>query len=123
MGQEENQVESVTLEVLRGIQADLRELKADMGTVKSDLSAVKSDLWAVKSDLSAVKSEMNSRFELVDSRFAQMHEDLVGVLREMNLEMQAGFRAILEQGDRRYFDHEGRLRLVEARVGLRRPGW
>ena len=60
--------------------------------------------------------------ELVDEvrgmsrNMAAMGRGLVAMRRDMN----AGFRALIKREDRRWEDHESRLKMVEERLGIQR---
>jgi hypothetical protein len=105
---EDGNVSDLTIEILQGIRAELVALRQDMNT---GLSAVRTELRAeLRSGLGEVRTELGEvRTELGEVR-AQLH-----TLAEST---EAGFQAVLAQGDRRFVDHEGRIRRLEANAGF-----
>jgi hypothetical protein len=68
--------------------------------------------------VSETESLMLRILEGLQRDMADMKRDMADVKHEMGglrEDMQAGFAATLRQGDRRFLDHEGRLRTLEKR--------
>jgi len=106
-------VPTLQLEVLKKIQAELVNLKHEVTGVKTELTSVKTEL---KSEISSVRTELKSEFgELrreTREGFVRVRTELVG-LRD---DMEVGFAAMRIQNDRRFLDHERRLRELEGEV-------
>lgn len=85
-------IPSLQLEVLKKIQAELSGLRAEVAEVKEGLGDLKSE---------------------VHEGFTRVRTELV-CLRD---EMEVGFTAMRMQNDRRFLDHERRLRELEQNVG------
>lgn len=106
-------VPMLQLEVLKKIQAELVNLKHEVTSVKTEL---KSEISSVRSEISSVRTELKS--ELGELRretregFVRVRTELVG-LRD---EVEVGFAATRMQNDRRFLDHERRLRELEGDV-------
>jgi predicted nucleic acid-binding Zn-ribbon protein len=79
--------ESLMLRILEKIQADVAGLKAEASELKTDMAAVKADVADIRSDIAELRRDMN-----------------------------AGFKAVLQQGGRRFLNHEGRIRVLERDV-------
>jgi hypothetical protein len=109
------EVDSVTLEVLKSIREDLRELRRE---TTSGLNGVRAELSGFRAEVAARCEQVDAQFEQVDGEFNGLRGEIVAVISELNTDMRAGFHTLLAQGDRRYFDHEGRLRRLEQHVGL-----
>jgi hypothetical protein len=93
MAEENGNVSDLTIEVLKSIRAELQGLRAE---TKEGLTEVREGLAEVKEGL----AETNAKLE-------QLAEYT-----------QTGFKALLTQGDRRFLDHEGRLRRLEEHAGI-----
>jgi hypothetical protein len=61
----------------------------------------------MKQGLADVRGEMRQGFAEVRTELHALAEYT-----------QTGFAALLQQGDRRFLDHEGRIRRLEANAGL-----
>jgi hypothetical protein len=102
---EEDNVKDATLLILQNIQASLGDLRKDVARVQTDLAVFRED---------------------VDHRFVELRDDLRGEFREVRDELRAeiqevrdemrvGFKATMKQNDRRFLDHEARIRALERR--------
>lgn len=89
MARENGNVSDLTIEVLKGIRTDLQGLR---GEVK----------------------ETNGKLD----RLAEKVEQLGEKVEQLSEFTQTGFKALLTQGDRRFLDHEGRLRRLEEHAGI-----
>jgi hypothetical protein len=89
-------VPSLQLEVLKNIQAELVNLRLGLDGVRKDLDT----------GLSAVRAEMHEGF-------TRLRTEIVG----LRGDMEVGFTALRMQNDRRYLDHERRIRDLEAARG------
>jgi len=113
-------VSDLTIEILKGIRSELQGLRVDVGGLKTEMTAVKLEVSGLKIGLTEVRAGLTEvRQDLADIRV-----ELAGVrtgLHELADYTQAGFTAVLAQGDRRFLDHEGRLRRLEVHAGLEPP--
>lgn len=101
-------VPSLTLQVLQNIQAELvglrREFKAENTSLREEIKAENAALRAErKSDNAALRRELSEGL-------TRLHTQLV----ELRGDMDIGFTALRLQNDRRFLDHERRLRDLEA---------
>lgn len=99
------------LEVLKKIQAELAALRSDVNSLKTEVTSLRTDL---DSGLSAVRSELHEGLRAVSS---ELHEGLTRVRTEIagvRGDMDVGFTAMRMVDDRRFLDHERRLRELEA---------
>jgi len=107
-------VPTLQLEVLKKIQAELVNLKHEVTSLKTDLAGVKTELTGVKTEIAGVRTELKT--ELGELRrethegFMRVRTELVG-LRD---DLEVGFTAMGVQNDRRFLDHERRLRELES---------
>lgn len=123
-----DEVPMLQLEVLKRIQAELVNLRTDVNSLKDEVSGVKSELTSVKSELkseiASVRTELTSEIASVrtelSSEIAELrrttHEGFVRVRTELvglRDDMEVGFTAMRLQNDRRFLDHERRLRELE----------
>jgi hypothetical protein len=100
------------LEVLKKIQAELSALRTEVSSLRTDLDsglgAVRSELHeglaAVRSEIAEVRSELHDGLTRVRTEIAGVRGD-----------MDVGFTAIRMMNDRRFLDHERRLRELESR--------
>lgn len=104
----EGNVSDLTIEVLKGIRSDLQELRVEL---KGGLADVRAEL---NQGLAEVRAELRHGLSEVRD---EVHEVRTG-LQELADHTQSGFAALLSQGDRRFLDHEGRLRALEVHTGL-----
>ena len=93
MAQENGNVSDLTIEVLKGIRGELQGFRAE---TKQGLAEVREGLAEVKEGLADTNAKLEQLAEYT----------------------QTGFKALLTQGDRRFLDHEGRLRRLEEHAGL-----
>lgn len=92
------------LEVLKKIQAELTALRTEVTSLRSDLDT----------GLASVRTEV--RTGLGELR-AELHDGLMRVRTEIagvRGDMDVGFTAMRLLGDRRFLDHESRLRELES---------
>ena len=89
------------LEVLKKIQAELAALRSEVTSLRTDLDT---GLSAVRSELHEVRSELHEGLTRVRTEIAGVRGD-----------MDVGFTAMRMLDDRRFLDHERRLRDLEAR--------
>lgn len=95
-------VPMLQLEVLKKIQAELVNLKHEVTGVKTELTSVKTEL---KSELGELRRETREGFVRVRTELVGLRDD-----------MEVGFAAMRIQNDRRFLDHERRLRELEGDV-------
>ncbi len=107
MAQENGNVSDLTIEVLKSIRSELQGLRGEM---KEGLAEVRSEL---REGLAEVRSEVHEVRRGLDETNAKLDQ-----LADFT---QTGFKALLAQGDRRFLDHEGRLRRLEEHAGFE-PG-
>lgn len=100
-------VASLQLEVLKKIQAELGSIRGDLDRLTSTVASVKTELTSVKTELrneiSELRSETREGFTRVRTEIAELRGD-----------MDIGFTAMRMQNDRRFLDHERRLRDLET---------
>lgn len=104
-------IPSLQLEVLKNIQAELSGLRSEVNGLRTDLDT---GLASVRAELADVRSEL--REGLADVR-TEMHEGFTRLRTEvvgLRGDMDVGFTALRMQSDRRFLDHERRLRDLEA---------
>ena len=103
MAKENGNVSDLTIEVLKGIRTDLQGLRGDVKETNGRL-----DRLGEKVDRVAEKVEqLGEKVEQLGEKVEQLSEFT-----------QTGFKALLTQGDRRFLDHEGRLRRLEEHAGI-----
>jgi hypothetical protein len=100
MSNEGGNVSDLTIEVLKDIRGELRELRAETQGLRAETQGLRAETQGLRADLTQGLGEVRD----------ELHE-----LAEYT---QAGFSAVLAQGDRRFLDHERRLRLLEEHTGL-----
>jgi hypothetical protein len=62
-----NEPQSLVLELLRGVRADVAEVKRDVAGVKADVAGVKADVAGMKTEMAGVKADLlATRKELGD---------------------------------------------------------
>ena len=98
---QDDNVRDATLRILQNIQSQLGELRTQ----------VASELGQVRSRLDRLESSMAVQFDEVRGEIYDVRDE-VQALRD---EMRVGFKASFKQNDRRFVDHEGRLRALERR--------
>lgn len=92
------------LEVLKKIQAELALLRGEVTSLRTDLDA---GLASVRTELRTGLGEV--RIELHDG-LTRVRTEIAGLRGDMDV----GFTAMRMQGDRRFLDHERRLRDLES---------
>jgi chromosome segregation ATPase len=103
MVMETDNVTDVTVEIRKDIRTERRGLRGDVDGLRGDVGELTVEMAGVKGEVSSLKAGLT---EVRDE------------LHELAQFVQVGFKAVLGQGDRRFLDHEGRLRRLEAHVGL-----
>jgi chromosome segregation ATPase len=114
MSSEGGNVSDLTIEVLKELRGELREFRAE---TRQEFSAVHGELRGLTTRLEGVEG----RLEGVEGRLEGVEGRLEGVeagLRELAEYTQAGFAVAFGQGDRRFNDHERRLRELERQAAL-----
>lgn len=101
-------VPTLQLEVLKRIQSELVSLKNEVTSLKTDLAGVKSEVASVGAEL---KTELGELRRESHEGLTRVRTELVG-LRD---DVEVGFTAMRVQNDRRFLDHERRLRELERR--------
>lgn len=115
-------VPMLQLEVLKKIQAELSALRGDVTALRGDVTALRNDLdtglgsvrTELREGLSAVRTELHEGLGAVRS---ELHDGLTRVRTELaglRGDMDVGFTATRMQNDRRFLDHERRLRELES---------
>jgi chromosome segregation ATPase len=109
--------DSIVLEILRGLQADLASVKADLASVKTDLASVKTDVAALqrqgashtrtldvlRQDVRMIRAAVNdiARTDVTSGEVEALHHDL-------------------NQLQRDFADLAARVDLIEGRDGSSR---
>jgi len=114
MAQENGNVSDLTIEVLKSIRSELQGLRAEM---KGGLAEVRMELAEVRTELREGLADVRSEVHEVRRGL----DDTNAKLDQLADFTQTGFKALLAQGDRRFLDHEGRLRRLEEHAGFE-PG-
>lgn len=109
-------IPSLQLEVLKNIQAELSGLRGEVNALRKDLDTGLADVRSeLRQGLADVRGELREGLgELRD----EMHEGFMRVRTELvglRDEVEVGFTATRMQNDRRFLDHERRLRDLESR--------
>ena len=104
MAKENGNVSDLTIEVLKGIRGELQGLRAE---TKQGLDEVRKGLVEVRTEVREGLAEVKDGVTDTNAKLEQLAEYT-----------QTGFKALLTQGDRRFLDHEGRLRRLEEHAGL-----
>ena len=115
-------IKEVTLQVLKDLRADMRGLRTEVGELRAELGAVRVEVDGLHSELREVSSDLNGLATEVGELRGEMRGEFARVWDEFGKvrgEMNVGFQARIQK-DRRFLDHEGRLRLVETKTGVRR---
>ncbi|MFT3707341.1 MAG: hypothetical protein QM817_06705 [Archangium sp.] len=89
-------VPTLQLEVLKKIQAELTQLRGGLETLNAKFEKL-------NSEVSGLRTETSEGFTRVRTEIAGLRGD-----------MDVGFTAMRMQNDRRFLDHERRLRELEA---------
>lgn len=97
-------VPSLQLEVLKKIQAELARLNEKSDQMNERLDATNERLDASNERLDSLAADTREGFLRVRTELVALRE-----------EMDVGFTALRVQNDRRFLDHERRLRELEQR--------
>jgi uncharacterized coiled-coil DUF342 family protein len=114
MANEDGNVADLTIEILQGIRSELQGLRAESRQGLAEVRAEVSELRAEVSELRAEVSEVRAEVSEVRAEVSEVRAELHTLAENT----QVGFAALLGQGDRRFLDHEGRLRRLEEHTGL-----
>jgi len=111
MNTKHDDIPSLTLQALQNIQAELvalrRESKADNAALREELHK---EVGGLREEVGSVREEVGSlRREMTDG-FTRLRTEIV----ELRGDVDVGFTAQRMQNDRRFLDHERRLRELEA---------
>lgn len=104
MAQENGNVSDLTIEVLKSIRSELQGLR---GELKEGLAEVRTELAEVRTELREGLADVRRGLDDTNAKLDQLADFT-----------QTGFKALLAQGDRRFLDHEGRLRRLEEHAGF-----
>jgi hypothetical protein len=106
--QDEN-VRDATLRILQNIQSQLGELRAQVDRLESNMAVQFDEVRTeLKGEIQGVRTELKGEIQSVRT-------ELKGEIQSLRDEMRVGFKASFKQNDRRFLDHEGRLRALERR--------
>jgi predicted nucleic acid-binding Zn-ribbon protein len=111
-------VPTLQLEVLKRIQAELVRLNQEVTNLKEAVAGVQHAVADVQQEVAGVKSEVAGVKQEVSTLRAETHEGFMRLrteLVELRGDMDVGFTAQRLQNDRRFLDHERRLRELEGR--------
>jgi hypothetical protein len=117
--QDEN-VRDATLRILQNIQSQLGELRAQVDRLESNMAVqfdeVRTELTG---EIQGVRTELKGEIQSVRTELKgeiqSVRTELKGEMQSLRDEMRVGFKASFKQNDRRFLDHEGRLRALERR--------
>ncbi len=100
MAEENGNVSDLTIEVLKSIRSELQGMRGEM---RDGLAEVRRGLDQTNARL----DETNARLDETNAKLEQLADFT-----------QTGFKALIGQADRRFLDHEGRLRRLEEHAGF-----
>jgi hypothetical protein len=92
------------LEMLKRIQAELVRLNHEVTHLTEVVAGVKQEVAGVKQEVATLRSETHEGFLRLRTEIVELRGD-----------MEIGFTAQRLQNDRRFLDHERRLRDLEGR--------
>jgi hypothetical protein len=104
---DESNVRDATLLILQNIQSQLGEIRTRLDRVETGQAVVREEM---ESGFRAVREDMATRVELGALR-DEMRKEFAAVRDELRV----GFKATMKQNDRRFLDHEARIRALERR--------
>jgi chromosome segregation ATPase len=104
-------VPTLQLEVLKRIQAELVRLNQEVTSLKEAVAGVQHAVADVQHEVAGVKHEVSTLRTETHEGFLRLRTELV----ELRGDMEVGFTAQRLQNDRRFLDHERRLRDLEGR--------
>lgn len=118
------------LKVLERIQAELVRLNEKSDETNKRLDATNERLDATNERLDAtnerldtglasVRREMHEGFTRLRTELIELRKDVDDGLTGVKDEMHVGFTALRQQNDRRFLDHERRLRAIEKQLARR----
>lgn len=114
---EDGNVSDLTIEILQGIRSELVGLRLETTALRQETTALRQDMGALRQDMGALRQDLNNGLADVRAELGEVRVQL----HELADFTQAGFKAVLGQGDRRFIDHEGRLRRLEEHAGFEPP--
>jgi chromosome segregation ATPase len=85
----------------------LQKIQAQLGDLQKGFDLLTTEVVVLRGEVHELRDGMN---ELHD----EMHE-LRDEMHELRDEVRVGFKATMKQNDRRFLDHEGRIRALERR--------
>lgn len=94
------------LKEVKGLKEDMKDMKVDMKDMKEDMNGLKVEMRDVKVDMNGMKNamkemkeDMNDRFNSVDLALEQIinqnHEDVVGMIKTMDIKLDAKDNEVL----------------------------
>lgn len=104
------------LKVLERIQAELVRLNEKSDETNKRLDATNERL---DTGLASVRREMHEGFTRLRTELIELRKDVDDGLTGVKDEMHVGFTALRQQNDRRFLDHERRLRAIEKQLARR----
>ena len=119
----ESDIPTMQLRVLEKIQSELSRLndKSDETNERLDETNKRLDETngRLESGLGGLRREMHEGFTRLRTEVVQLRGDVETGLESVSGEMNVGFTALRQQNDRRFLDHERRLRALERRLSRR----
>ncbi len=112
----ESDIPTMQLRVLEKIQAELSRLNDKSDETNKRLDETNGRL---ESGLGGLRREMHEGFTRLRTEVVQLRGDVETGLESVSGEMNVGFTALRQQNDRRFLDHERRLRALERRLSRR----
>lgn len=77
-------MEKQILELLIGLDSEVKGLKSEIGSLKSEMTGMKSEIGSMKSEMTSVKSEIGSLKSEMTGVKSEMHERFNGVNERFN---------------------------------------
>jgi hypothetical protein len=116
MTNETDDIPTLQLRVLERIQAELVRLNEKRDETNKRLDATNERL---DTGLASVRREMHDGFTRLRTELIELRKDVDDGLTGVKDEMHVGFTALRQQNDRRFLDHERRLRAIEKQLARR----
>ncbi|MBL8914089.1 MAG: hypothetical protein JNM17_25520 [Archangium sp.] len=100
-------VATLQLEVLKKIQAEITALRDGLERLTSEVANVRTEVTNVRTEVTSVRTELRAE---MNEGFTRVRTEIT----ELRGDVDIGFTAMRMQNDRRFLDHERRLRDLES---------